>query len=161
MAYLPWQMGLLQGSAPLPGYGSLPFRQATGAAMHPAELRYSSGAAVSPVEQALANYGLLSDIELQPATQFAVLTPAQAMGGGGGGGVGVESMMGGGGYTGQPLLWGENAMFPQTGNFLNPFGGNFLNYNSAYHPFTPSFYAGGPSAFGGGAGYSGGGLGYF
>ena len=134
MAYLPWQMGLLQGSAPLPGYGSLPFRQATGAAMHPAELRYSSGAAVSPVEQALANYGLLSDIELQPATQFAVLTPAQAMGGGGGGGVGVESMMGGGGYTGQPLLWGENAMFPQTGNFLNPFGGNFLsNYGSTYN----------------------------
>lgn len=48
---------------------------------------------------------------------------------------------------GQTLLWGENAMFPQTGDFLNPFGGNFLNYSGAFPNFTPSFMRGGGSGY--------------
>lgn len=61
----------------------------------------------------------------------------------------VDAALGGMGDAlgGQTLLWGENPMFPQTGDFLNPFGGNFLNYSGAFPNFTPSLMSGGGSGY--------------
>lgn len=155
--YAPANMPYPYGGAPMPTMPLVRGPQVPGVGSLLGEYQGSPG-----VSNAVA--GLLANSEYIPqyqsqGVQFDPLPPITVGGATGAALTGseldkVDAALGGMGDAlgGQTLLWGTDydprtAMFPQTGDFLNPFGGNFLNYSGAFPNFTPSLMSGGGSGY--------------